>query len=399
MVLEEIALQKNLANEWIFCQRESALSRFHHFFAISEFPFLMWRFVRQRVLKFAFAWSADFASRYRCELWMHFYQGPVKLGLQLCRICGIVRCSDKSQLALVCSDVFIFLSSAAAEVVFALSWTHKLENIVIHSHSIEPSERGPWVWFFSFDAIPEVSDSQISASCLQDWLSSAFFCRFWHILFFYPELRVYPERIMAEIWAALPLRGADPHREKVLLLGEVAGNWCWSVFLFVIGPSVIGLLKPKFGSFQLAHFSCLFEALTASTPLLFHSSMALVPFIADHSLQEMLWQLMLADRNLHVANEVLNTLLEIEEYLEDCAAPVALATLRSTITCHRRTIYQLAIWKLQKLMECQRALNEHFVRYHRAPLVDLELWKWSLSQLWAMKKCSLSLAAGQHVVG
>ena len=144
MVLEEIALQKNLANEWMFCQRESALSRFHHFFAISEFPFLMWRFVRQRVLKFAFAWSADFASRYRCELWMHFYQGPVKLGLQLCRICGIVRCSDKSQLALVCSDVFIFLSSAAAEVVFALSWTHKLENIVIHSHSIEPSERGPW---------------------------------------------------------------------------------------------------------------------------------------------------------------------------------------------------------------------------------------------------------------
>ena len=141
----------------------------------------------------------------------------------------------------------------------------------------------------------------------------------------------------------------------------------------MIGPSVIGLLKPKFGSFQLAHFSCLFEALTASTPLLFHSSMALVPFIADHSLQEMLWQLMLADRNLHVANEVLNTLLEIEEYLEDCAAPAALATLRSTITCHRRTIYQLAIWKLQKLMECQRALNEHFVRYHRAPLVDLEL--------------------------
>ena len=108
---------------------------------------------------------------------------------------------------------------------------------------------------------------------------------------------------------------------------------------------------------------------------------------------------MLADRNLHVANEVLNTLLEIEEYLEDCAAPVALATLRSTITCHRRTIYQLAIWKLQKLMECQRALNEHFLCYHRAPLVDLELWKWSLTQLWAMKKCSLSLAAGQHVVG
>ena len=147
--------------------------------------FWMWRFVRQRVLKFAFAWSADFASRYRCELWMYFYQGPVKLGFQFCRICGIVRCSDKSQLALVCSDLFIFLSSAAAEVVFALSWTHKLENIVIHSHSIEPSERGPWVWFFSFDAIPEVSDSQISASCLQDWLSSAFFCRFWHILFFF----------------------------------------------------------------------------------------------------------------------------------------------------------------------------------------------------------------------
>jgi hypothetical protein len=101
--------------------------------------------------------------------------------------------------------------------------------------------------------------------------------------------------------------------------------------------------------------------------------MALVPFIADHSLQEMLLQLMLADRNLHVANEVLNTLLEIEEYLEDCAAPLALATLRSTITSHRRTIYQLAIWKLQKLMQFQRALNEHFARYHRAPLVDLEL--------------------------
>ena len=122
------------------------------------------------------------------------------------------------------------------------------------------------------------------------------------------------------------------------------------------------------GSFQLP-----FRSTYRLDSLLFHSSMALVPFIADHSLQEMLWQLMLADRNLHVANEVLNTLLEIEEYLEDCAAPVALATLRSTITCHRRTIYQLAIWKLQKLMECQRALNEHFLCYHRAPLVDLEL--------------------------
>ena len=42
------------------------------------------------------------------------------------------------------------------------------------------SERGPWVWFFCFNAIPEVSDSQISANCLQDWLSSSFLCRFWH---------------------------------------------------------------------------------------------------------------------------------------------------------------------------------------------------------------------------
>ena len=397
MVLEEIALQKNVANEWIFCQRESALSRFHHFFAISEFPFLMWRFVRQRVLKFAFAWSADFASRYRCELWMHFYQGPVKLGLQLCRICGIVRCSDKSQLALVCSDVFIFYPLQQLKLSLRylghISWRILLYTRIPLNLPNEVLESD---FFFRRNSW----SVRLSDRCkLSTGLVIFCFFQFWHILFFYPELRVYPERIMAEIWAALPLRGADPHREKVLLLGEVAGNWCWSVFLFVIGPSVIGLLKPKFGSFQLAHFSCLFEALTASTPLLFHSSMALVPFIADHSLQEMLWQLMLADRNLHVANEVLNTLLEIEEYLEDCAAPAALATLRSTITCHRRTIYQLAIWKLQKLMECQRALNEYFLCYHRAPLVDLELWKWSLSQLWAMKKCSLSLAAGQHVVG
>ena len=399
MVLEEIALQKNLANEWMFCQRESALSRFHHFFAISEFPFLMWRFVRQRVLKFAFAWSADFASRYRCELWMHFYQGPVKLGLQLCRICGIVRCSDKSQLALVCSDVFIFYPLQQLKLSLRylghISWRILLYTRIPLNlpNEVLESDSSLLTQFLKCQTLRSVQVVYRIGYLL------LFFADFDTFCFFYPELRVYPERIMAEIWAALPLRGADPHREKFLLLGEVAGNWCWSVFLFVIGPSVIGLLKPKFGSFQLAHFSCLFEALTASTPLLFHSSMALVPFIADHSLQEMLWQLMLADRNLHVANEVLNTLLEIEEYLEDCAAPVALATLRSTITCHRRTIYQLAIWKLQKLMECQRALNEHFLCYHRAPLVDLELWKWSLSQLWAMKKCSLSLAAGQHVVG
>ena len=49
------------------------------------------------------------------------------------------------------------------------------------------------------DVIPEVSDSRISASCLQDWLSSAFFFNFDTFCFFYPELRVYPERIMAEI--------------------------------------------------------------------------------------------------------------------------------------------------------------------------------------------------------
>ena len=208
----------------------------------------MWRFVRQRVLKFAFAWSADFASRYRCELWMHFYQWPVKLGLQFCRICGIVRCSDKSQLALVCSDVFIFYPLQQLKLSLRylghISWRILLYTRIPLNL---PNE--------VLDVIPEVSDSRISASCLQDWFLLLFF-QFWHILFFYPELRVYPERIMAEIWAALPLRGADPHREKVLLLGEVAGNWCWSVFLFVIGPSVIGLLKPKFGSFQLAHFSC-----------------------------------------------------------------------------------------------------------------------------------------------
>ena len=100
--------------------------------------------------------------------------------------------------------------------------------------------------------------------------------------------------------------------------------------------------------------------------------MALVPFVADRSLQEMLHQLILADRNLHAANEVLNSLLDIEDYLEDCAAPNALATVRTTITFQRRTIYQLALWKMQKLIQLQRALNEHFLRFHRAPLVDLE---------------------------
>ena len=29
---------------------------------------------------------------------------------------------------------------------------------------------------------------------------------------------------MAEIWAALPLRGADPHREKFLLVVEVVAT-------------------------------------------------------------------------------------------------------------------------------------------------------------------------------
>ena len=53
-------------------------------------------------------------------------------------------------------------------------------------------------------------------------LPFCFLWRFWHnIVLFIPSLGFSLSRIMPKIWAALPLRGADPHREKFLLVVEV----------------------------------------------------------------------------------------------------------------------------------------------------------------------------------
>ena len=146
--------------------------------------FWMWRFVRQRVLKFAFAWSADFASRYRCELWMYFYQGPVKLGFQFCRICGIVRCSDKSQLALVCSDVFIFYPLQQLKLSLRylghISWRILLYTRIPLNlpNEVLESDSSLLTQFLKCQTLRSVQVVYRIGYLL------LFFCRFWHILLF-----------------------------------------------------------------------------------------------------------------------------------------------------------------------------------------------------------------------
>jgi len=58
---------------------------------------------------------------------------------------------------------------------------------------------------------------------------------------------------------------------------------------------------------------------------------------------------LIADRNLQIAHEVLNQLQDLEDFLGTIPMPVALHNLRRTIAQHRRVIFFLAIWKLQNL--------------------------------------------------
>ena len=81
---------------------------------------------------------------------------------------------------LVCSDLFIFSSPSAAEVVFALSWTLTLEYIAytlaLHGTFLNEgleSDSSPLTQLLKCQILRDVS-------CLQDWLSYPFFCRFWH---------------------------------------------------------------------------------------------------------------------------------------------------------------------------------------------------------------------------
>lgn len=100
--------------------------------------------------------------------------------------------------------------------------------------------------------------------------------------------------------------------------------------------------------------------------------MTLVPCFRDRSLQTVLHPLLMADRNLHLANETLNQLLDLEDWLEDTPAPGALWSVRRSIDGLRRTIFYISVFKLQKLTELQRALNEYVTIVGRAPLVDLD---------------------------
>jgi hypothetical protein len=76
--------------------------------------------------------------------------------------------------------------------------------------------------------------------------------------------------------------------------------------------------------------------------------------------------LLLADRNSTAANETLNSLLDLQDYLEDIPAPGPSSQRL------RRCIFFLSIWKLQKLTELQKELHRQFLSTHRAPMVDLD---------------------------
>lgn len=100
--------------------------------------------------------------------------------------------------------------------------------------------------------------------------------------------------------------------------------------------------------------------------------MALVPVFQRQSLQDLLHTVLMADRHLQAANESLNALLDLVDWLEDTPAPSALFTLRQSIQALGRTIFYISVVKIQKLVELQRALNVYMLHQHRAPLVDLD---------------------------
>ena len=98
------------------------------------------------------------------------------------------------------------------------------------------------------------------------------------------------------------------------------------------------------------------------------ASMSLLPARQPVALQDFIYPVLIADRNL----QALNALMELEDWLEDTPVPGALPAIRQSIRSLRQTIVYISLVKLQRPAALQRALNAECVRHGRAPLVDLD---------------------------
>ena len=103
-----------------------------------------------------------------------------------------------------------------------------------------------------------------------------------------------------------------------------------------------------------------------------HPPLICVPVHVESSLQELMQPVLLPNRQFIFAFDTLQMLQDILDALEDQPAVAVLHSLTLSIAAARRTMAHLRLWKLQALLQFQRALNDDFGRYRRAPLIDID---------------------------
>ena len=89
------------------------------------------------------------------------------------------------------------------------------------------------------------------------------------------------------------------------------------------------------------------------------------------SLQSLLLPILMVDRHISNVHTVLHELLIVQDFLEDIHVPRALHAINLAIMQLNRTLSILEVYKLDRYVVLQHALNAHVARHGRAPFIDV----------------------------
>ena len=101
--------------------------------------------------------------------------------------------------------------------------------------------------------------------------------------------------------------------------------------------------------------------------------MALVPRGQAPALQTLLQNVLIADRQLSILYDMLGTLIDMTDDLEDLNAAAALTHVRRTIQDLERTIVSVRIVKLHQIVIFHRSLQTTLRQWNMSPPVELDL--------------------------
>ena len=100
--------------------------------------------------------------------------------------------------------------------------------------------------------------------------------------------------------------------------------------------------------------------------------MALVP-VEHISLEQLLFPVRCADRQLSDLHLCLDHLIDMEDHLEDFGAHAVVHQLQLTVQHLRTTILYVKLCKLQHLVRFQRALHIQWTHHQLVPPIEFDL--------------------------